>query len=59
MKTITTKEFKNGLNASFIKNVLGGKLLLNDWENRRFVAELPDTPENREYLKTYKMVIDK
>jgi len=54
-----TKEFRNALVASFIRNVLGGTPVKSDNVNRRYVYELPDTEENMEFCKTYRIEIGK
>jgi hypothetical protein len=56
---MVTKEFRNALAASFIRNVIGGTPIMSDNENRRYIYELPDTKENREWCKMYRIGIEK
>ena len=50
MKTMRTKPIANVLLANFIYNVVSGAVLV---DKERNVFDLPDTPERREWCRSY------
>lgn len=58
LNQMKTKEFKNGLLASFIKQILGGNPIVEDWNEKRFVYDIKDTDSNREWCKMYRVGIE-
>jgi hypothetical protein len=55
-KKITTKMFRNGVIASFMKQIMNATFVIWDWENQKFIAEVQDTDDNRIWLKERKMI---